>query len=1601
MKYLSVTYNLVLIVALIILGNSKLFGQDFRDNFSSASYAQNDGSLNFSGNWIETNDGGSGPTGGRILINTNQLRFQNMDNRQIERSLDLSSYSAATLTLDYNRTNGNESINIQIRNNAGTWVTRATTGGGAGSISYTLAANERHITSGIRLTTASGNWGGAETVFIDNVRFAVTVAGPTITIDDVIINEEDGTIVFTATHTGTTTAGSFTVDYAITNVSTNAADFSGATSGTISFIGTSVGSQTITINVVDDTDVEGLETFLVDLSNPSNGTVMLSDPQGDGTIIDNESFTMGNGSITTCSATFYDSGGPGGSYGNNELLTYTICPNTAGAMLSVNFTTFTVETGWDELEIFDSNTTTNSLGIFDQGNPPGIIVSTHASGCLTFVFDSDGSVVRDWAATIGCEGGDLVIDSPIVNETAGSMDFTITYTASTTSPFTIDYVTIENTAFEFSDFTSTSGTLSFSGVTNQSLTVTVPIIDNDYLEPDETLFLRLSNISDLSIAFSSTGTGTITDDADTAIPNEVPLTLFDEFNGYYDYAATAGSFRTTDNATDPCAIGPTSSNTLTSSIPVGSTIEKAYLTWAHSGALPDDVVTFEGQPVIAETIYSANQLAQYYSMKSDVTTIIQGLANPGTETYNITDLNITVAGYCGTVVLGGWSLMVFYTNPVLPAVSINFYDGFNTEQNSGSSYTLAGFFAIGSSGSKTSVLSWEGDVEFSGGETITLTTTSGTNTLNGDGDNTGGTQNVFNSTIYDDTTAPIINDSSQYGVDLDTYDISTLITQGETSATTNVNVGGDLVLLNSVLLKVPSNLMIGNIFEDLNYGGGLGRDQATSSGLPLRNVRVELYDSAGNLEDFDITDINGDYGIGGMASGNYDIRVVNNTIRSNRDAVPLCGSCIPVQTFRTSYAGGGAPFTQITDEVGGADPTAIDTPAGTVAVPQLIGAQSVTSVVILNEGVVGIDFGFTYNAIVNTNESGQGSLAQFITNANQLNNVTGLDIEANSIFDPAPGEKVSIFMIPPTGDALGRTADPNYNASGYFDITQSNGTDLPELFGDNIHVDGRTQTAYSGDTNPGTIGAGGTSVGTGGTMLPDYELPEIQIHQDDGHVIRSQSDGGVIRNLAVYADENSGIFSLGGNLTVTENLIGVNAEGNNAGNIDRGVFLRGTTNTNVDGNYIATNTETGIYIFQTTTTLIQNNHITNNGTSNCEDNIRVFDGSTVTIQNNLIENAAAVGIDTNGISGNITITGNTIRESGQTPGLCGAINENAGIILFGSNSTVSNNIINHNGGAGIVVAGFNTSGNLISQNSIYANGTAADALGIDLDNVAGSSDGNGVTLNDTGDGDNGANGNLNFPVFESASIRNGILKVVGWSRPGATLEFFLTDSNQGTAIAGDNQLGLSKDYGEGQTFLIAAVEGSISDVDTGTSSYSDADGNADTTNRFNFTIPITVAVPIAGNSITATATVANSTSEFANTFPLSIPYLITNRRITYRVTPQLVNFGTTGTLTPDITADNFQDGNSGAPFNIILRNTTGAAIASYEVLVKNVPYATIPSLTLGSHTLNTIDNGNGTYNHIFTSTAALAGATTRTISGGVPAPAGIGISCGCITFYKN
>ncbi len=277
--------NKVLLFCILIFSATMVCGQDtYLDNFNTVSYSNNNGSLNFAADWVETNETTS-PSGGRILINTNQLRFRNLDSRYITRSLDLLGATSVTLSLGYNRTSGNETVRVQLFNGA-SYSTVATLNG-TGTLNYVLAPTEISSSSGIRFRTGSGNWGSSETVFIEDVLFTATYS-PTISIEDIAVDEDAGTATFTATHMGVSASGSFTVDFSTVDISANAGSDYTDTSGTLSFNGTVGDTEQITVPITDDFVFEGDETFRVQFDSTSDVSVNITDT-ATGTITDDES----------------------------------------------------------------------------------------------------------------------------------------------------------------------------------------------------------------------------------------------------------------------------------------------------------------------------------------------------------------------------------------------------------------------------------------------------------------------------------------------------------------------------------------------------------------------------------------------------------------------------------------------------------------------------------------------------------------------------------------------------------------------------------------------------------------------------------------------------------------------------------------------------------------------------------------------------------------------------------------------------------------------------------------------------------------------------------------------------------------------------------------------------------------------------------------------------------------------------------------------------------------------------------------------------------------------------------------------------------------
>jgi PKD repeat protein len=174
----------------------------------------------------------------------------------------------------------------------------------------------------------------------------------------------------------------------------------------------------------------------------------------------NPSYNMANGTITTCSGNFYDSGGPSGNYSNNANLTETFYPSTPGAMIRCVFNSFNTQAGNDILRIYDGiNTSATLLGSFSGTSNPGTYTATNGSGALTFNFTSNASTTRaGWDATLSCYSA---VPAPIANFSANNTTPAIGQTVAFTDLST-NTPTLWSWSFNPATVTYTGGTSSSS-----------------------------------------------------------------------------------------------------------------------------------------------------------------------------------------------------------------------------------------------------------------------------------------------------------------------------------------------------------------------------------------------------------------------------------------------------------------------------------------------------------------------------------------------------------------------------------------------------------------------------------------------------------------------------------------------------------------------------------------------------------------------------------------------------------------------------------------------------------------------------------------------------------------------------------------------------------------------------------------------------------------------------------------------------------------------------------------------------------------------------------------------------------------------------------
>ncbi|MDH3307449.1 MAG: Ig-like domain-containing protein, partial [Acidimicrobiia bacterium] len=597
----------------------------------------------------------------------------------------------------------------------------------------------------------------------------------------------------------------------------------------------------------------------------------------------------------------------------------------------------------------------------------------------------------------------------------------------------------------------------------------------------------------------------------------------------------------------------------------------------------------------------------------------------------------------------------------------------------------------------------------------------------------------------------------------------------------------------------------GAVFEDLagdTLAGGL--EIVGDANNPMRaGVTVRLYrddgsapgdpDATDSLVGSTTTDGLGQYSFQGIPDGDYWVAVDSTTVS------PSAGINTPTysqagvwaeQTYGSdgsvmfdgvstyTYTAAGGPF------YGGKQETVSD------AAATLPGAEHVVSVSLAGIANVNNDFGFSFNAVTNVEattaavvdgRSAQGSFDQFIRNANAVTGPNALR------FVPAV----------PQNDGTGSWWRIDYAAAG---------NPLQDIFDAGTVVDGTAFDAADGttvvDSNGGFLGAnaaGGVSVGTAPTALPQVAKPELEIKDEGLRLSQVQAPllphSTEIRNLSVWGDATS-VYALTGASSLTGLVFDGNVIGTPPGafvdpatvGASYGLRVSRATGTQVTDNLIGFVDYTPLLLETSTSgATVSGNEIRGGGrTQAAWDGVLLW-GTGDTIDGNLIADNGAMGIDLNAAAGGHTIENNTVQNSG----LLGT--QTAGLRIKNHDNTVRFNVFQNNAGPGISVEGGAAAAlrNLLSQNEYNTNG----GLSIDLALVALADDlGDGVNPNDAVTDVTHGNEGLDHPLITAAAPTS----VSGTACANCTIEVY-----RAVAGAGDTSGGI--DYGEGVAFVGSTV----------------------------------------------------------------------------------------------------------------------------------------------------------------------------------------------------
>lgn len=171
----------------------------FIDQFTTVAYSNNNGTDNWAGNWIESDDNNLAGSGS-VVIGSGVLFMSNLfgiaGQPRVEREVDLTDFTTASFSFDYgtfNNLEGNDRFDVAVSSDGGAnyTVLRIYRNDVSGSDTFDISGFISNNTR-IRLRIRRGYTGGSEYIFLDNVTISGTKQSPCAPSIDHYRIEHDG-----------------------------------------------------------------------------------------------------------------------------------------------------------------------------------------------------------------------------------------------------------------------------------------------------------------------------------------------------------------------------------------------------------------------------------------------------------------------------------------------------------------------------------------------------------------------------------------------------------------------------------------------------------------------------------------------------------------------------------------------------------------------------------------------------------------------------------------------------------------------------------------------------------------------------------------------------------------------------------------------------------------------------------------------------------------------------------------------------------------------------------------------------------------------------------------------------------------------------------------------------------------------------------------------------------------------------------------------------------------------------------------------------------------------------------------------------------------